>query len=358
MFPVGVAGDTDVGCHTNCLLCLLRVRRGFPAVSIDGWPFHFLFVLSAIFIYFYFSVLLLRFVWVWVGMHRLLRRLYWHPTRNAYALLRVRSLPEQSENQTIRLIEPRPSLTAMEGCLQFAREILRTLDEIAGKGVRSHPFAADLHAIRNELETTIRSAEQGVACILEAQSRPNWREAIIRRVEAQDLIACLSYQVARLFEPVWRLLSQHAPPALSDDDRKLLEQGDLFIAARVVDFLRQVFPQMRVLSGTAMAGVLAMMLAASAYPFVQRDSLLWLSWIVLLTVVAIGVIIFVQISRSRVISMLYGTAPGRFSWDGAFTVRLLMFGIIPILTLLGAQFPYALGGIISWIGRLFGGGTG
>jgi hypothetical protein len=148
------------------------------------------------------------------------------------------------------------------------------------------------------------------------------------------------------------------PPALDEGDRKLLEQGNLFVAARVVDFLRQVFPQMRVLCGTAMVGVLAMMLAASAYPFVQRDTLLWLSWIVLLTVVAIDAIIFVQISRSRIISMLYGTTPGHFSWDSAFTVRILMFGVIPILTLLGAQFPNALGGIMSWIGRLFGGGAG
>jgi hypothetical protein len=70
------------------------------------------------------------------------------------------------------------------------------------------------------------------------------------------------------------------------------------------------------------------------------------------------VIIFVQISRSRIISMLYGTTPGHFNWDSAFTVRILMFGVIPILTLLGGQFPNALGGIMSWIGRLFGGGTG
>jgi hypothetical protein len=36
-------------------------------------------------------------------------------------------------------------------------------------------------------------------------------------------------------------------------------------------------------------------------------------------------------------------------------VRLLMFGVIPILTLIGAQYPNTLGGIISWLGRLVGG---
>jgi hypothetical protein len=350
---------------TRLLFVLLLVSffyfassRGLPVAWIDGWSFDALFFPSAFFIYFFFSILLLRSVWVWIGVHRLLRRLYWHPTRNAYALLRVKSLPDQSDSQTIRLLEPVPSLTAMEGCLQFAREILRMLDEQAGKGGRAGTFAAASLGIRKDLEQTIRCAERGVACVLQAQSEPDWHCAIIRRVETQDLIACLSYQIAQLFEPAWRMLAQHLPPALSDDDRKLLEQGDLFVAARVVDFLRQVFPQMRVLSGTAMAGVLAMMMAASAYPFVQRDTLLWLSWLVLLTVIAIDVIIFVQISRSRIISMLYGTTPGHFNWDGAFTVRILMFGVIPILTLLGGQFPNALGGILSWIGRLFGGGTG
>jgi hypothetical protein len=333
--------------------------RGLPIVSIDGWSFDALFFLSAIFIYSYFSILLLRFLWVWIAVHRLLRRLYWHPTRNAYALLRLKSLPDQSDNQTIRLVEPVPSLTAIEFSLQCAREILRMLDEQAGKGWRAGTFAAASPGIRKDLEETIRCAERGVACVLQAQSEPkHWRCAIIRRVETQDLTVCLSYQIARLFEPAWRILAQHLPPALDEGDRKLLQQGNLFVAARVVDFLRQVFPQMRVLCGIAMVGVLAMMLAASAYPFVQRDTLLWLSWIVLLTVVAIDAIIFVQISRSRIISMLYGTTPGHFSWDSAFTVRILMFGVIPILTLLGAQFPNALGGIMSWIGRLFGGGAG
>jgi hypothetical protein len=139
---------------------------------------------------------------------------------------------------------------------------------------------------------------------------------------------------------------------------KKLSSRAISVAGRVVDFLRQVFPQMRLLSGSAMTGLLTMMLAASVYPFVQRDTLLWVSWIVLLTAVAIGVIVFVQISRSRIVSMLYGTTPGRFSWDSPFTIRILMFGVIPILALLGAQYPDALGGTISWISKMFGGAPG
>jgi hypothetical protein len=327
--------------------------RGLPVVSIDGWTFNWLFFLSAGFIYFYFSILLLRFVWVWVGVHRLLRRLYWHPTRGAYSLLRARSLPE-SGGQTIRLMEPRPSLTAIEFCLQCVREILDLLSSPADKDGSNRRLIAS-PGTREELENALRLAEHGLADVLKAQSQSDWRSALIRRMDIQVTIARISSQIVAMFEPAWRLLGEHSRPSLDENDQKAIEQGDLFVAGRVVDFLRQVFPQMRLLSGSAMTGLLTMMLAASVYPFVQRDTLLWVSWIVLLTAVTIGVIVFVQISRSRIVSMLYGTTPGRFSWDSPFTIRILMFGMIPILTLLGAQYPNALGGTISWISKMFGG---
>jgi hypothetical protein len=56
--------------------------------------------------------------------------------------------------------------------------------------------------------------------------------------------------------------------------------------------------------------------------------------------------------------MLYGTTPGRFNWDSAFTMHLLTLGVVPILTLLGAQYPHALGGIFSWVGGIFGNASG
>jgi len=252
------------------------------------------------------------------------------------------------------LIEPRPSLTAMEFCLQCAREILNRLDHPAGAAPNEQAISA-ASLIGEGLGGAIRSAEDGMADMLAAQSQADWRRAVSLRMSTQEAMARLSCQVTALLEPTWRLFVDHPHTSLVERDQEILEWGNLFVASRVVDFLRQAFPQLRVLSGSAMAGLLAMMLAASVYPFVQRDLLLWLSWIVLLTAIAIGVGIFVQISRSRIVSMLSGTTPGRFSWDSAFTMRVLTFGVLPILTLFGAQYPNALGGIISWIGRLFGG---
>jgi hypothetical protein len=83
-----------------------------------------------------------------------------------------------------------------------------------------------------------------------------------------------------------------------------LESGRLFIAVRVVDFLRQVFPQLANLAGFSMAGALAMTLVVSRYPFAGPETQLWFSWVILLSVVITILIVFVQMNRDRVLSML------------------------------------------------------
>lgn len=160
----------------------------------------------------------------------------------------------------------------------------------------------------------------------------------------------LSGQIAAFLEPAWRN-SQSGPATI---DKDALKEGSLFIAARVLDFINHVSCHLRDLAGFAMVGVLAMMLAVSAYPFRQHDTLLLISWVVLLTAVATGVIVFVQINRSRIISMLQGTDPGHFNWNSTFVVQVLVFGVIPILTVIGAQFPFRVGALFSWFGGILG----
>jgi hypothetical protein len=101
-------------------------------------------------------------------------------------------------------------------------------------------------------------------------------------------------------------------------------------------------------------GLLALMLAVSSYPFPQHDTVASLSWIILLSVIGVIVLIFVQINRDRVVSMLSGTTPGELNWSSGFVWQLVVFGLLPILTLLGAQFPHALQGIFSSFGGLGG----
>jgi len=43
------------------------------------------------------------------------------------------------------------------------------------------------------------------------------------------------------------------------------------------------------------------------------------------------------------------------SWDRDFLFRFSVHGFLPILALLGAQFPSAFQRFLPWIGRAFGG---
>ena len=115
-------------------------------------------------------------------------------------------------------------------------------------------------------------------------------------------------------------------------------------------------PQLRSLVSFAMTAVVAMMLAMSVYPFPTHNTLLWISWSVLLTAIAVVFLVFTSINKNRIVSMLSGTTPNVFTWDRAFTGQVFVFGVFPILALIGGQLPNGLGGIFSWFAGLFGGG--
>jgi hypothetical protein len=334
------------------MLLILGVGFTYFATSKGGWVypidgafFDLLFFLSAAFIYMYFSILLLRFVEVWNALHRLLRRLYWHHTRGAYEAFRVSTLPGRPQDQQIRVIEPRPSLPATEYCLQRARYILLILG--------THPAAMPLSG---PIAAAVARVEACISRVLAGTAAADWSAELREQVQTKREMAGLSALIVNLIEPLWRLGDREAPHPLSEDEQRVLDAANLFVASRVVEFLRQIFPQLANLAGVAMTGVLAMMLALSVYPFVQRDTMIWMSWAVLLTVIGVSLTVFVQVNRSRVISLLMGTAPGRFNWDGGFSIQLLIYGLLPVLTLLGAQYPHAFGGFLSWATRIFGNG--
>jgi hypothetical protein len=300
-----------------------------------------------------------------------LRRLYFHPTRTAYEKLRVESLPERPQDQHVRLFEPPGTLSAAEGCIENARQLLRYADGQRGGSPPVNTLRASVLRSRDDLATALSDAEH-------ALNLANWADLnnpdqlISKRVNVHSRVRELSHLVTTLFEQYWRTSRLfpnpiYGPIPLSNletrqdekgrnEDDELVEQANLFVAARVVDFLRQVFPHLKSLIWFITVGVLAMVLATSTYPFPRHDTLLWLTWSAVLSVTIVSVFVFFQINRSRIVSMLSGTDPGRFSWDSAFTWHLLLYVALPVLTLLGAQFPHALTGVFSWAGGLFGGG--
>jgi hypothetical protein len=57
--------------------------------------------------------------------------------------------------------------------------------------------------------------------------------------------------------------------------------------------------------------------------------------------------IFVQMDRDTVLSLLNGTEPGQINFSRELVLRTFLYLGVPLLALLGAQFPESLGKIIS-----------
>ncbi|HVC45345.1 MAG TPA: hypothetical protein VND20_11060 [Candidatus Binataceae bacterium] len=331
--------------------------------TIDGTAFGAFFTLVAVLAYTAFLLLFVRFVFVWIDLRRLLQRLYFHPTRGAYEKLRVASVPPTlADRQRIRLFESSSSLVAIEFCLERARQLIRELPPPAAGSPSAAPTAGHtlttrVAAERNALAGLVVEAEYALNGLLACQAAGERSAAIAGKHALQGAMTALAGKIFDVFEPYWRMLGQTPLAAQAPDnpDAQVIAVAELFVASRTVDFLRQIYPQLRNLVVFAGAGLLAMMLAATTYPFPRHDTIAWVSWTVLLTIMAVIFMVFVQMNRNRVISMLSGSAPGELNWNSSFVLQVVTFGVVPILTLLGAQFPYALQNVFGWVGAIFSG---
>ena len=84
--------------------------------------------------------------------------------------------------------------------------------------------------------------------------------------------------------------------------------------------------------------------------------MLLFGWVSILLAVAVMILLFVQLSRDKVISLLSGTTPDQLNLTRDLVFRVLLHGVLPILALLGAQFPEALQHLLSWFSFLQGKG--
>jgi hypothetical protein len=294
--------------------------------------------------------MIVRFATGWWALRRLLRRLYWHPSRSAYAKLRATTTPKAIETQqSIRLLEAQPSFTAVEYCLEQARTLVRLLGRPCFP-----PWIEDREASREALTAGIISVEKALESTLQQENPDGF---VHFRAFSQQILSRLSNEVCRLMEGFWRVRSPNSLALRKPSESAIVDAGELFVAGRVVELLRQIFPQLISLASFAIVGVVALTLAAASYPFSDRDAIMLMSWIVLLSTIVLLATVFMQVGRDRVVSFLQGTAPGHVTFNADFLVRMALFVVLPILTLLGAQFPHVFGQFVSWFGAHPGPGS-
>jgi hypothetical protein len=322
--------------------------------TIDGMMFMLTFFAFSLAAYVGIATALVRLLTIWGATRKLLQRLFWHPSRAGYAKLRDAMA---ARDAAIDLFSPAPTLTALEAGLTNVRGLVK-----AASTDNPHGDAAVcelLRKFRESLDKRLNDSEAALNETIQAIAGSDWDKEVNLRRKTESRIRCVSQLVASIFEPLWRSCESipESKVSVGDGDKpsSIDTAGELYVATRVVDFLRQVMPQLRTLALTSTFAMLLMLFAISSYPFPTRDHLLWFSWGMVMATAASILWMCFSLNRDRVVSLICGTTPGQIDWNATLLAQLLTHGLIPIIVLLGAAYPAELGRLAQWVGSLFGG---
>lgn len=123
---------------------------------------------------------------------------------------------------------------------------------------------------------------------------------------------------------------------------------DEFISLQYVHYIRQVFVLFSQLASFVMTAFVLLVIALNSYPFSQPRAIsLWVLGS-FLAVAAFTVVIFWQMDRDPVLSRMSNTDGGKI--DRHFWTLLIQYGGLPLLAVLGSQFPELGGAITKWLG--------
>jgi hypothetical protein len=292
-----------------------------------------------------------RMILIWAALKRhLLERLENMPIRYAFSRLKVMGwmsmlrsggLQEQWRDmarglESIRQMLHQPDLegtassrrlldTANTGLLKEINELLSRMERQA-KGERNKGH--DYKLVR-QIET--RLAEAGRE-LLSNVLIPYWRDERTGLVESEED----SSAADKPRRPQVSLLNSPVPPRIL--------VAEEFLAIRYLSLIRAVLANLRYLMLFISASFVLAVWAWDSYPFEPRQLVDWL-FTGLLFVLGSGVVwVLAQMHRNPILSRITDTNANQLGGD--FYLRVVSFGILPVLTWLAYQFP-DVGNLIS-----------
>jgi hypothetical protein len=134
----------------------------------------------------------------------------------------------------------------------------------------------------------------------------------------------------------------------ADAPEAFLRRAEEFLALQIAAFLEHVMAQLWSLALVVFCSLALAGLLVSSYPTPAEAFLkLVLTVVLALTVVALISAAF-QMSRDPVLSVVAGTKPGRVSWNFDLISKLLLFGLGPVIALVGTQYPVLRQSLGTW----------
>ena len=277
----------------------------------------------------------LRMIFIWGALKRgLLERLENLPIRFAFTrlkamgwmtMLRRGALQEQWRDmargvESMRQILNEPDLKrsvseADHETLQGANsDLLETIRQVRGQFASASGAAAvkrDYEYMR-EIEWRFAIFAKELLCSLLI---PYWKNLRTGLVESSDR----SVGRGEAADPPWILAAEE------------------FLAIRYISLIRAVLTNLRYLMFFGSISFVLAILAWNSYPFQPRQYGDWL-FTALLAILGCGVVyVLAQMHRNRILSRITDTGANELGWD--FYLRVISFGVFPVLTWVAYQFP-------------------
>lgn len=306
--------------------------------SVDGRMFDLFFMLAFCVAPVLLVWTLMRLFWLWVTTSRLLRRLSFHPLISQYVAGNAKE-GRFAQLPAIDLLTPAPTHSALSLSVRQAREFCSAL--------ALSPAQVETEDRINRL---VDVAESKLSLALHADARGDWQEALLNFRDSQAALAELTEPVTSLLESSgWSTSSEEA-------DRGWKGEGRFFLVTHLVAFLQHIFAHMQNLVGMVTIGLLLLLFATISYPFQPRQPLLFFSWVSIMASVVVTLFIFLKLNSDKTLSLLAGTTPGRLNFTRDLITRVLIHGVVPVIALLGVQFPEVVREIMSWLNVVAGKG--
>jgi hypothetical protein len=139
------------------------------------------------------------------------------------------------------------------------------------------------------------------------------------------------------------------PAAPTHDPRQVwFDRAEELIAIHVAQYINYVFLHLWNLLTCAMLALLLLLFANGAYPLQPQQLLNAFLFAIAVTVVGWTLRVLVQINRNDLLSRIQKTEPNKTTFDRPLVAQFLLYGVVPLLTLLAALFP-DMAGVFSWV---------
>ena len=135
------------------------------------------------------------------------------------------------------------------------------------------------------------------------------------------------------------------PHSLPKDD--YVRAAEEFFCLPYLGFIQNILGRIRTMTLAIISLFVAATLSVASYPFDPRPVMSGIFLVVFFTVAAVMVFVYAEMHRDPTLSHITNTNPGELGSD--FWIKLITFGIGPLLGLLAALFPDISGFITSWL---------